>query len=271
MNEHDYDIVAGYYDYLFADRTIDLNFWTTLAKQSEGTVLEFSCGTGRITFDMASAGVSVDGMDISQAMLDISNKRLKKLDTRVAKRIRFIHGDSTDFSIPGKKYSAIFSPWGFVPLSDAQEDSCFNCVIDHLQDNGIFVIDIDNMSETDVSWSRYRLKEYKKIPGKEFTLMREGFNSGDVKRRETTTLFRLSKISDNGNIKQYCYQIRYRTYTRQQLESVLLGFGFEIDSVYGDYNFSRWTSESPRTIIVARYTKNMTLRKAYQRLCSWLK
>jgi len=44
----------------------------------EDTVLEFGCGTGGITLNLAKYCQKVIGVDVSKEMLDISMKRLRK-------------------------------------------------------------------------------------------------------------------------------------------------------------------------------------------------
>jgi ubiquinone/menaquinone biosynthesis C-methylase UbiE len=63
-------------------------------------VLELACGTGRITWPIARAGLEIVGLDLSPGMLRVAEaKRAREVD-EVNARVRFAHGDMTDFSLP---------------------------------------------------------------------------------------------------------------------------------------------------------------------------
>ena len=74
------------YDLEYAGHDEDVTHYVALARQFGGPVLELGCGTGRLTLELARAGVDVDGIDLSQPMLDRLNDRLKSepaLDLRI--------------------------------------------------------------------------------------------------------------------------------------------------------------------------------------------
>src|SRR5947209_15424352 len=68
---HGWDDYAPFYDWENA-RTLgrrDVAFWTRVARQARGRVLELGCGTGRVSLPLARAGVDLVGIDRSAAML----------------------------------------------------------------------------------------------------------------------------------------------------------------------------------------------------------
>ena len=71
-----YDLLARFYDLENADFIEDLDFWVDLAKESGGPVLELGCGSGRVTQQIARAGITVAGLDNSPAMLDLARSKL---------------------------------------------------------------------------------------------------------------------------------------------------------------------------------------------------
>src|SRR5438874_13795853 len=75
-----WDDYAPFYDWENA-RTLgrrDVPFWRMLALQSDGPVLELGCGTGRISIPLARAGVSLVGIDRSDAMLARARQRIRR-------------------------------------------------------------------------------------------------------------------------------------------------------------------------------------------------
>src|SRR5215208_1494533 len=89
-----WDDYAPFYDWENA-RTLgrrDVPFWERLALQtvtaappSRQRVLELGCGTGRVTFPLARAGVSIVGVDRSEAMLARAQNRRRAADRRRAR------------------------------------------------------------------------------------------------------------------------------------------------------------------------------------------
>src|SRR5437763_15825232 len=66
-----WDEYAPFYDWENA-RTLgrrDVPFWTRVARQARGRVLELGCGTGRVSLPLARAGVDLVGIDRSAPML----------------------------------------------------------------------------------------------------------------------------------------------------------------------------------------------------------
>ena len=68
---HGWDAYAPFYDWENR-RTVgrrDVRFWTDLAKQANGTVLELGCGTGRLSVPVARVAYRFVGIDRSEPML----------------------------------------------------------------------------------------------------------------------------------------------------------------------------------------------------------
>src|SRR3954468_6056960 len=72
-----WDEYAPFYDWENA-QTLgrrDVPFWTRLASQANGQVLELGCGTGRVSFPLAKSGVDLVGVDRSEQMLARARQR----------------------------------------------------------------------------------------------------------------------------------------------------------------------------------------------------
>jgi SAM-dependent methyltransferase len=109
----------------------------TLAElASDGPVLEFAVGTGRIALPLADRGVRVAGIDSSEAMLD----RLREKPG--AERVEASVGDMAvtrvdgDFSLVFLVFNTIFN----LTTQDGQV-ACFENAAAHLRPGGRFVIE----------------------------------------------------------------------------------------------------------------------------------
>ena len=78
MNEPIAYRVAQLYDASVPDWPGEIDFYQELAAEAAskgGAVLEVACGTGRVAIRLAQDGVSVDGIDLSPATLDVAREK----------------------------------------------------------------------------------------------------------------------------------------------------------------------------------------------------
>src|SRR4051812_27859835 len=93
-------VVSSLYDNvpIYAARP-DVQFYVDEAVKSEGRVLEVGCGTGRVLIPTARAGVAIDGLDASEAMLAECESRVAKEPDDVRGRVTLHRGDARDFDL----------------------------------------------------------------------------------------------------------------------------------------------------------------------------
>ncbi len=138
--EHYTGLIAEWYGDWLEDVTHDKDYYTKFFKSFEGQVLELACGTGRLLIPVAETGVTIHGLDSSQDILDVLQRKAAKLNIKGIK----LHNQSMEnFSIP-IKYDAIFVASGSFQLLTSSESALksLECVRDHLSDNGFFLVDI---------------------------------------------------------------------------------------------------------------------------------
>ena len=102
----------------------------------EGPALELAIGTGRIAVPLAARGVRVDGIDLSQAMVD--RLRAKPGGDQIPVTI----GDFADVPVDGT-YRLVFVVFNslFNLLTQDDQVRCFENVAAHLDDGGRFVVE----------------------------------------------------------------------------------------------------------------------------------
>ena len=98
--------------------------------------LELAVGTGRIAVPLAATGVRVDGIEISQDMVD--RMREKPGGTNVDVTI----GDMSRVST-GRKYAVVYLVFNTIGNLLTQDDQvrCFQNAANHLTDDGVFVLE----------------------------------------------------------------------------------------------------------------------------------
>ena len=79
-------------------------FYTALAQETGGPVLEIACGTGRVSIPIARLGFSVTGLDIIPAMIE------RACNKSVGLPMRWIVGDARTFDF-SEQFRLIFLDW----------------------------------------------------------------------------------------------------------------------------------------------------------------
>ena len=138
---------AKHYDaaYSVKDDLVDRDFYLDLADEYGGPILEFGCGTGRITLPLARQGVDVTGMDASHSMLEVLRAKLAKERESVQPRTRVVEGDFRTHYL-GDQFSLVIIPFRPMQHMYTTEDqlAALQNAGRHLADGGILAFDVFN-------------------------------------------------------------------------------------------------------------------------------
>src|SRR5262245_18643162 len=122
---HGWDDYAPFYDWENA-RTLgrrDVPFWTRVASEANGRVLELGCGTGRVTLPIARAGIPIVGVDRSAPMLQRAVRRAAALKrARERRRIpdprslipTFARADIRVLPFRARAFATVIAPYGIL-------------------------------------------------------------------------------------------------------------------------------------------------------------
>lgn len=121
----------------------EIDFYVSCARASGGPVLEVACGTGRVSWPVARAGVDVVGLDLTPAMLEQAERKRHRERPEVSARARFVLGDMTDFALDERFALAIIPFRAFqVLLGVDQQRRSLGCLRRHLRAGGRLIIDV---------------------------------------------------------------------------------------------------------------------------------
>ena len=125
------------YDHLFDSLDFDIPYWVEAAKSAAGPVLEIACGTGRILLPILKAGVAIDGIDSSPAMI----ARLNVKAAAAGLAVRAETADMRSFEM-GRRYARIFCGFnGFAHCETTGDQlACLRSSLDHLEPGGALVL-----------------------------------------------------------------------------------------------------------------------------------
>jgi len=110
----------------------DVGFWRELALDCGGPVLELACGTGRITWALAAAGVEVVGLDHDPAMLAAARQRRLSSTPPL-----WVTADMRRFAL-ARRFSLVFVGYNSVQLLTGPGDisACLCQAREHLAPGG---------------------------------------------------------------------------------------------------------------------------------------
>ena len=126
---------AANYDLEDASDT-GIAFYTALAQETGGPVLEIACGTGRVSVRIARLGFSVTGLDIVPGMIERARSKSVGLPTR------WIVDDALTFDL-GEQFRLIFLTGNSFQafLTNADQEALLQRVYAHLHDEGLFAFE----------------------------------------------------------------------------------------------------------------------------------
>ncbi|MPZ50392.1 MAG: methyltransferase domain-containing protein [Dehalococcoidia bacterium] len=114
-------------------------FYTALAEETGGPVLEIACGTGRVSIPIARLGLTVTGLDIAPEMLELARRKSGGLP------IRWIEADGRAFNL-GEQFRLILVAGNAFQmfLTNADQEALLGRVHAHLDEDGLFAFETRN-------------------------------------------------------------------------------------------------------------------------------
>jgi ubiquinone/menaquinone biosynthesis C-methylase UbiE len=243
-----YRTTARFYD-LFGSKN-DLQFYRDLALRSGPKALELGVGTGRVAISLAQAGIAVVGLDNSVHMLRAAKERLAKEPQAVRQRVTLKRGDMRSFELK-QTFPFVYLPASTFDHNTTVEDrkQTLNHVYRHLEKGGIFAFDLEQVTpgKPDRSWWIDR-----KETDDGNMVVRSIFTRRDMKRRRCN-LDLFFDVYRNGQLLN-----RYHEYgevaiiSKDEIVKRLEDTGFEVESVYGDFDKTRYAQDSSKLVLVTR-------------------
>jgi SAM-dependent methyltransferase len=110
----------------------DLPLWRALAGETGGPVLDIGAGTGRVSLDLAAAGVPVVALDVEAALLAAARRRAAGVT------IETVVADARRFAL-GRRFSLIVVPMQTLQLlgGSAGRAAFFRRAREHLRPGGL--------------------------------------------------------------------------------------------------------------------------------------
>lgn len=226
-----YNEFAKIYDGLMND--IDYNKWFRYIEDifklnniTPKSVLEMACGTGNLTKFLCQNNYDVTCFDLSSEMLTIAYEKL-----RCFKNVKIINQDMRYFNL-NKKFNSIISICDSINYILNEDDliRVFENVYKHLNDNGIFVFDIN---------SSYKLSN---ILGNNTFV----YDQDDIfytwqnyydKDEKISEFYLNFFVKENDKYKRFVEEHYQRAYEVKEIVSLLNKTGFKNIKYYKEFTF----------------------------------
>lgn len=207
-------------------------------------ILDIPCGQGRHSIELARKRYKITGVDLSKHLLNLAKKSAKKEKVD----LYLINKDIRKISFNNEFDAAInwFSSFGYFRKEDENLKVLKN-INKSLKPSGKFLLDLLNSDWFFKKISKSPKKIWWKAGGNYILL--EDCSSDKNKIMANRWII----IDPSGKIKHtYTFM---KLYNLSKIKQYLKRTGFKILKVYGDYQGNKFTSSSPRMIILTQKIK----------------
>jgi len=247
--------LAELYDVSYSTRK-DTDFFVGYSRNVRGRTLELGCGTGRVLIPTALAGCEITGLDISPFMLKKCQEKIDQQPKKVQKLIGIVQGDMVDFNID-ERFSLVTTP--FRPfqrlISTGEQRGCLHCVHRHLDAGGLLILDLFHPFFPVLYESKYQSVtedfSQRKLPDGR-TLRRTHrilVVHRDKQYFECEMVYHV--LYPDGRKQRHVQSFPFRYFFRYEVEHLLKLSGFRVLELFGDFDRSPFSQDSPEMIFVA--------------------
>jgi len=227
----------------------DLPFWLDLAREADGPILELGCGTGRVLVPLVEAGHTVYGLENDPEMFVILHDQILSASAHNAhiflKDIRTFQFDI--------KFPLVLIPCNtYSTFPTKERHAALVCVRDHLSSQGIFAISIPNPEVL----SRLETSDQAEIDSS-FLHPTTGHpvqvSCNWTRSKDNLTIhWYYDHLLPDGRVERRSISIRHFLTSTQEYLHELESAGLKISAIYGDFDYSPHTADSPNLIVVAQ-------------------
>lgn len=211
--------------------TGDVEYYIERLSDVRGKVLEVGCGSGRVLIPLLQAGISIDGLDNSEAMLDSCRKRCKELNLAP----RLIKDEMHNFTLTSQ-YDAIIIPGGSFQLIEGREQAieALNHFYSNLSPGGRLILDL--FIPTDLNTSAISTKTWN-TSNQDFIVLEDTRIEVNLLEQKIVSLLKYEKWNKGELIKTELQRLPLSWYGCYEFNLLLEKTGFYEVSLSADYKY----------------------------------
>ena len=232
-----------FYDHYFTGVEGDVEFYVDAALEAGSPVLELGCGTGRVLLPTAAAGVEVVGLEVDEAILGVTRRKLANSDPLVREMTRLVRADMEEFDL-NRRFRLVTIPYRSFQhlLTPTDQHHVLECVHRHLEDGGVLVLDIFDPL-MDIAGRGFTAPLQKDTDfadpetGHSVTVWYSRQYDPEVQLLEQELIF--EETDRTGEVVSRTYgRLQLRYIFRYEMEYLLERCGFAVEALYGDFHRS---------------------------------
>ena len=235
-----FDAWAEVYDSIYSYVREDIPFYVDAALEADGAVMELGCGTGRISIPIAEAGVDIVGLDSSQAMLDVTRRKARRLDSGCG-ALTLVRADMRALPLyPGRNFHLVIIPFrGFLSLLTVEDQvKVLLGIKRHLAPGGklifnIFVPDLNMLvQQGDLPYHFRDVTD--PDTGARFVLWHQ--STYDNHNQIISARVITEELDQHGSmVKRFYRDFQLRYVHRWEMHHLLSCCGYEVLDLFGDF------------------------------------
>jgi SAM-dependent methyltransferase len=258
MNEQSSDTLPSIfengdaYDLMLADISYGVDYYSALARNANGPVLEVACGTGRILLPCLQAGVDIDGLDLFEPML----KTLRSKAASLQVTPQLYQQDMSNFTLP-RRYRLIMIPFNAF-IHNASQEAQIGCLLrcrEHLLPGGELVFDttFPSMKIIGAPQGARTLEKETAHPTTGLPMRIYITRRFDYVAQTQYALSEFELLARDGTVQtNYRSQVKVRYIYKHEMELLLRVAGFAQWRIFGDFHSRPMSSENDTIVVVAR-------------------
>lgn len=251
MNENRQDTyrsLSRYYDLEFDGFDADLELYRQFAVSADGPVLELGCGSGRVLRYLQELDMPLTGIDASASMLAIARERVSSRVVLLERDMRFL-GD-----LDGGPFAMAFSAINtFLHMPDVDSQLLtLRGLRPVVREDGMLLLDLFVPQPDYLVTLDGRLEhEFTTVLPGGARLDKWAVRAHDLSTQTIHTTLFYDTTGESGCVSRQVDRYTMRYIHHVELEHLLARAGWEIVSLYGDYDLQPFDSRSDRMIVLA--------------------
>lgn len=223
-------------------RGADTDFYLNLAAElGARRILDLGCGTGLLTRELATGGREVTGVDPAPAMLAYARQQPG------AERVRWVEGNSSALGTPDADMTIMTGNVAQVFLEEADWDATLRHLHAALRPGGHLAFESRNPDAREwEGWHREATQERTDSPDGPLECWLDVIRVGEGR----VHFVGHNVFAVTGEHVVIDSELRFRT--QAELTASLIGAGFTVEQVYGDWRRGPLTPASRVMVFVAR-------------------